>query len=276
MKRLHARAVQSSKNAKLVDYTVQYEVGPLEDGGKEFKYEMVAIEGGSFVMGSPKSVGKKDEHPRNKVEISPFWMGKYEVTWEMFDQFSIMAIPLDSKLKSGDDVQVSRPTVPYTRMDFGMGKGAFPAKNMTQHAASKFCQWISAKTGHFYRLPTEAEWEYACRAGTTGKFSCPEDKIFEYAVCEPNFDNPVWLAMRKSEPRKPNPWGLHDMHGNVMEWCLDQYNSLTYRMRVGEQKDPFIKAYRIYPRVAGVVPGMIHPKTADRRSDFFRPGLEMQ
>jgi len=125
-----------------------------------------------------------------------------------------------------------------------MGKGKHPAINMTHHAANKFCQWLSAQTGHFYRLPTEAEWEYACRAGTTTAYSFGDDpgKLNEYVV--------YWKEdgiekYEKVGTKKPNPWGLYDMHGNVLEWCLDQYFADAY---LGERAT--IPAYRLYPRVS--------------------------
>ncbi|MDF1754882.1 MAG: formylglycine-generating enzyme family protein [Verrucomicrobiales bacterium] len=257
VKRLHSRAVAASNGSELIDYTASYEIEGKET--ETHQIEMVAIKGGTFVMGRSDKT-REDESPPHRVKVSPFWMGKYEITWDLYEPFMITGTarrsdgsPLKISSDDGDDDIVSKPTSPYTEMNFGMGTQGFPAISMTQHAASKFCQWLSAKTGHFYRLPTEAEWEYACRAGTTGPFSCPTGKIHDYAVCEPNINNPLMVGYAPVGSKNPNPWGLYDMHGNVMEWCLDQYNSLTYRMRPTGRDiivDPLIRANRIYPRVA--------------------------
>ena len=151
--------------------------------GTKEKVEMVFIPGGTFSMGSPKSEQGHfgDEGPQHQVEIAPFWMGKFEITWDLYELF--VAREIDSKRPQqveGEEVYidvdaVTGATQPYTEMSFGMGVEGYPAICMTQLAAVKFCEWLSAMTGNFYRLPTEAEWEYACRAGTKTAYSFGDD-----------------------------------------------------------------------------------------------------
>lgn len=227
--------------------------------GTEVTFEMVAIPGGEFVMGSPASEPnrKPDEGPQHKVKISPFWMGKYEMTWDLYLLFMYPDDELKARVThpTPDAVNlvsdaVTRPSKPYVDMSFGMGKNGFPAIAMTQHGANKFCHWLSAKTGHFYRLPTEAEWEYACRAGTTTTYSFGDDesKLPDYGWF---FDNSN-SKYQKVGKKKPNPWGLYDMHGNVTEWVLDQYSADYYKTlaALGLATDPWNKATQPYPHSA--------------------------
>ena len=134
--------------------------------GTEVGFEMLPIPGGEFLLGSPDSEAdrKDDEGPQLKVKIKPFWMGKYEVTWDEYDIWSyrldiqrrkLLGVkPTDLDAKSD---AVTRPTGPYTDMTFGMGHDGYPAISMTQLAAKMYCEWLTEKTGHYYRLPTEAE-----------------------------------------------------------------------------------------------------------------------
>ena len=201
------------------------------------KIEMVPIPGGTFVMGSPESEkGRKpDEGPQHKVQVDPFWMSKYEITWDVYEIWmadlditrrEVLGLQESPRDKIAEIFQISRPTKPYTDMTFNMGKRGYPAISMTQHSARVFCEWLSAKTGRYYRLPTEAEWEYACRAGTTTAYSFGDDptQLGDYAWYYDNTSE----KYAKVGQKKPNPWGLYDMHGNVAEWVLDQHTTDFY------------------------------------------------
>lgn len=218
--------------------------------------ELVPIPGGEFLMGSPADEENRenDEGPVRKVNVAPFWMGKHEITWSQYEIwgenidmtrrkiFGTAATPRDPIADA-----VTRPTPPYTDMSFGMGKNSHPAISMTQHAARKYCKWLSAKTGRYYRLPTEAEWEYACRAGTDTAFSFGNDKtaLGEYAWYGGNTDDNYKPVGQK----KPNPWGLYDMHGNVSEWTLDQHSVDGYEPSEGVVQNPLRVPMTLYPRV---------------------------
>jgi formylglycine-generating enzyme required for sulfatase activity len=183
-------------------------------------------------MGSPKAEpGRQDnEGPQHEVKIAPFWMGKYEVSWDEYDPWGMS---LDFERRKAKKIAptphdqlvdaIARPSRPYSDMTFGMGREGYPAICMTQFAAKMYCKWLSAKTGHYYRLPTEAEWEYACRAGTTTAFSFGDDpkKLDEHGW---HYDN-AEEKYHKRGLKRPNPWGLYDMHGNVSEWTLDQFTT---------------------------------------------------
>ncbi len=225
--------------------------------GTGVKFEMLPIPGGTFLMGSPKSEAdhKSDESPQHEVRIAPLWMGKCEVTWDEFELWSMGLDAQRRKLKNADLTPsdkladaVVRPTKPYSDMTFGMGKEGYPAVCMTQLAAKVYCKWLSAKTGRYYRLPTEAEWEYACRAGTKTAYSFGDDasKLGDYAWY---FDNSK-EKYHKVGQKKPNPWGLCDMHGNAAEWTLDQYAGDGYARFRGKPADnPLVPGASEYGRV---------------------------
>jgi len=224
--------------------------------GTKVTYAMVPIPGGEFIMGSPDSEPSRnaDEGPQHKVRIEPFWMEKCEVTWAEYELFMYPDESRPSPLTYGTsnytgDLSdaVSRPTKPYVEMSFGMGKDGYPAISMTQHACNVYCQWLSAKTGHFYRLPTEAEWEYACRAGTTTAYYFGDDpsKLGDYAWFADNSDG----KYQKVGTKKPNAWGLYDMLGNVDEWTLDQYDPDYYKRFTGVVTEPWNKSTKPYPQV---------------------------
>jgi formylglycine-generating enzyme required for sulfatase activity len=227
---------------------------PLEH--TSFRLEMVPIPGGTFQMGSADTEADRgdDEGPVHTVEISPFWMSKYEVTWNQYEVWgdkvdSLRRAAYNKPATSRDKVadSVTRPTPPYTDMSFGMGRENNPAICMTQHAARLYCVWLSAKTGRYYRLPTEAEWEYACRAGTSTAYSFGDDvaQLPDHAWLADNSDGKYQPVGKK----KPNPWGLYDMHGNVAEWVLDQYAADSYGKPEASAKDPLVVPLTEYPRV---------------------------
>ena len=190
--------------------------------GSQVKFEMLPIPGGTFQMGSAQAEDEKPQHP---VTVGPFWMGKTEVTWDEYDLFRLKEPPVPARGEMAADA-VTRPTPPYADETFGFPREGNPVISITHHAAMEYCAWLSAKTGNSYRLPTEAEWEYSSRAGTKTAYSFGDDpsKLGEYAWY---LDN----AGAKPHPvgkKKPNPWGLYDMHGNVAEWCLDRYSKSFY------------------------------------------------
>ena len=180
--------------------------------------EMRPIVGGQFLMGSPLNENNRlaDEGPVHKVEVDSFWMAKYETTWDLYNLFTSRSLDnLQPKFNSNNEVNidvdaVSGATTPYVEMSFGMGTDGFPAISMTQLAAKKFCQWLSAITGNFYRLPTEAEWEYACRAGSQSSYFFGDDinELSDYAWFKDNSGN----KYQKVGLKLPNNWGLYDMH----------------------------------------------------------------
>jgi formylglycine-generating enzyme required for sulfatase activity len=259
VKKIHAFIVQTSKEKAEADMK-SYDSKVPKTGAA---YSMVAIKGGEFTMGTPDNEAGRieDEGPQVKKNIKPFWIGKYEVTWDEYEPYQLTS---EGRNKDGSrkvwaptdkpEDLISQPTPPYQPMDFGMGRNGFPAICMTQHAANKYCQWLSAQTGHFYRLPTEAEWEYAARAGTKTAYFFGDDpaQLKDYAWFFENAPNFQYSVVGK---KKPNPWGLYDIYGNVCEWTLDQYSDGTYKSwaadaATGVLGNTWIKSKTPYPHVA--------------------------
>lgn len=222
----------------------------------DVQFDMVPIPGGEFTLGSPdgEKGRKDDEGPQVKVKINPFWMGKCEVTWNEYELWGLGLDQQRRKIKNEQPTEVdtkadaiARPTKPYSDMTFGMGKEGYPAICMTQLSAKMYCKWLTAKTGHYYRLPTEAEWEYACRAGKSSAYSFGDDpaQLKDYAWSADNSDE----KYHKVGQKKPNPWGLHDIHGNVSEWCLDEYVANRYSQLQSPADNPLVIATKAYPHV---------------------------
>jgi formylglycine-generating enzyme required for sulfatase activity len=194
--------------------------------------KLVLIPAGEFMMGSPDSDkdARPDEKPRHRVRITkPFWLGAHEVTVGQYRQFAQAAS--------------------YSGMT--LWQNAFPAQtdehpvvNVSWDDANAFCKWLSAKERKTYRLPTEAEWEYACRAGTTSRFCFGESEagLEEYAWYFGHSGGQTHPVGQK----RPNAWALYDMHGNVWEYCADCFDSGYYATsRAADPTGPGSGAYGV-------------------------------
>jgi formylglycine-generating enzyme required for sulfatase activity len=213
--------------------------------GSQVKFSMAPIQAGEFLMGSPASENsrKPNEGPQKKVKLDAFWMGSREVT---YDEFLLFFYDENTSRDSELDA-VTRPTPQYIDLSWGMGKqGGFPVNSMSQRTALMYCRWLYQKTGQFYRLPTEAEWEYACRAGSTTTFYFGDDakQLKDYAWYKDNSKT----KYQKTGQKKPNAWGLYDMLGNVAEWVLDQYKEDYLSAVPDGATNPLIDPETTYPR----------------------------
>ncbi len=212
---------------------------------------MKAIPGGTFKIGSPETeaMRKPDEGPQKEVKLSPFFMSEIEISWDVYLAF-YSATAAEGRTtdtegtRTETDVDaISGPTPPYGQPDQNWGLGDRPAITMSYHSAETFCKWLSQVTGKTYRLPTEAEWEYAARGGTESPFFFegePKDfaekgfigKIFgkesdvinNYVIFEKN------SGAKTQEPEnvEANPFGLKNMLGNAAEYCSDWYAEDAY------------------------------------------------
>ena len=208
-------------------------------------FEMVYVPAGEFLMGSPadEKGRKENEGPQHGVKVNAFWLAKVETTWDLYDLwYRNKDLPRrdeadgEYEAKNGDKKlgpdAITRPTNPYVDDTYGHGRAGKPAICMSHHAAMVFSQWLRHKTKRGYRLPTEAEWEYACRAGSKGAygFDDSKEKLADYAWFKDNAaieDKPDGTTHEVAK-KKANAFGLYDMHGNVAEWCLDQYDAKSY------------------------------------------------
>ncbi len=242
------------------------------DLGGGVKMEMTLIPAGEFMMGSGESAedttaffqknypgmlvlasGLKDEHPQHRVRITrPFYLGKYHVTRGQFRQFvTATQYKTDSETAKkpgavGWDFpgRVERIKPKYSWRDAGFEQtDEHPVVNVSWNDALAFCKWLSNKDGKTYRLPTEAEWEYACRASTTTRYYSGDDpetlvnvgNVGDVSFAMESLSNPGCLKASDGYPFtspvgrfKPNAFGLYDMHGNAYQWCMDWYNEKYY------------------------------------------------
>ncbi len=219
--------------------------------GSDVSHTLTYIPGGSFVVGSPENEpGREgDEGPRRTIEIEPFWMGIYEVTHNEYNLFQNKSLDSDSTFSEREPFDVDaaiRPSPAYEDPAFGMPKGDHPVVGITQWAALQFARWLYQKTGYFYRLPTETEWEYACRACAQTAYSFGDDPE--------QLDAYAWYLENSGEEyhpvgtKQPNEWGLYDMHGNVAEWTLDEYIPDYYATLEDGVTTPWAEPTSLHPR----------------------------
>lgn len=223
----------------ILSYAQDFKTYEQNISGSSIKFQMAAIPSGKFQMGSKNILADADEGPVKEVEVSAFWMGTKEVTFAEWDLYF-----KDTQLPQGKNPDgITRATPQYIDLTWGMGRDAtHPTNSMSQAAAMMYCKWLYSKTGIFYRLPTEAEWEYACKANAAQV--SPEPKVLqEYGYFKDNSSGKFHHVGEK----KPNAFGLYDMLGNLSEWTLDQYDPAYFSKM--ESKDPLNPPASKYPKV---------------------------
>jgi formylglycine-generating enzyme required for sulfatase activity len=227
--------------------------------GTDVTFRMIPIPGGEYQMGSVESEAGRgsDEGPVRRVQVAPFWMGECEVTWAEYKLFMQLYRHLKEFQARGlrkvtDDNRIDAVTAPTPlyEPDFTFEYGddpRQPAVSMTQYSARQYTKWLSAISGQQYRLPTEAEWEYACRGGTTTAWSFGADvgALGDYAWFAGNTEGSGTRVVRQ---KKPNPFGLYDMHGNAAEWVIDAHGIYPQKDVVDAASD-WVRAVKPDPRV---------------------------
>jgi len=207
---------------------VKVQDGLIEIEGKNYgdyiTPDMVMMEKGSFIMGDTTNSGTVNERPAKKIEIDhEFFISKREITFEEYDKFV-----KDTKRISPNDE--------------GMGRDKHPVINVSYEDAKAYLEWLSRKTGDKYRLPTEAEWEYASKAGSDSRFFFGDSvkDLKNYGWFWDNSD----MRTHPTGEKLPNMWGLYDMAGNVWEWCEDYFvddlsfvpiNGTAYNVSTGQR-----------------------------------------
>ena len=221
---------------------------------------MVPIPPGEFLMGSPEDETGRDEMegPQRKVAVEPFWMAETEITWAQYKLFMNLYRSfkefqsLRERTVTEDNMidAITAPT-PLYEPDFTFEFGDDDdqaAVSMTQYSAKQFTKWLSGISGQQYRLPTEAEWEYACRAGTKTRWYFGDDAglLPEHAWFQDNMGDGGTKHVRQ---KKANPWGLFDMYGNAAEWVLDAYEPYKTGDQVIQAATDWIRSEKPYPRI---------------------------
>ena len=228
--------------------------------GTEIMFRMLPIPGGEFVMGSGDAEAERndDEGPTRKVLVEPYWMAECEVKWEEYKLFMQLYRSLkefeERRIRTVTDENkvdaITAPT-PLYEPDFTFEYGEDPkqpAVSMTQYAAKQYTKWLTAITGQQFRLPTEAEWEYACRAGTNTAYSFGDDpaQLEDYGWFADNSNAEGTKVVRQ---KKPNAWGLYDIHGNAAEWCIDGYGPYKASDKPVDAAADWVRTDKPDPRV---------------------------
>lgn len=187
--------------------------------GTTVTFDMIPVPKGKLTRPDPGDPARSVE-----TEVGGFFMSKLEVTWDVYDIYVYRLDEADPDAQPESDAQ-ARPSKPYLPPDRGFGHAGFPAISMTANAAQEFCKWLSQKTGRKYRLPTEDEWEFVCRAGQpTSKEAASGEKASDERVKE--LEKIAWFKSNSPEQtqeagkKEPNAWGFHDMLGNAQEWVI--------------------------------------------------------
>ncbi len=248
---------EKARKQSMVDPTIPVQEVDMGDG---VKFQMVQVPAGEFLMGSPagEAMRQEDEGPQHRVRISKsFWMGRFEVTVAQFTRFVRLTGYRTTAEFAGGAWSIAETLKQEWEKNLNWRKSNYnqapnlPVVVISWDDAQAFCRWLSDATGRVFRLPTEAEWEYACRAGSTTAFQWGDtveggEGWLNGADEKLRSKHPQWRSFpfndgslygTKVGSYRGNAWGLHDMHGNVWEWCQDWYNPEYYAH--SPETDPF-------------------------------------
>jgi len=219
--------------------------------GSSVTFEMITVRGGTFKLGTPEKARDRedDESPQLEVSVDGFLMGRYEVTYDEYSIFQYANRDSDSTAVDGirmDVDAIARPSPPYEDPAHGMGGNDYPAVGMTQWGALHYAKWLSDKTGEFFRLPTEAEWEYACKTGAADNSASNASSGLSTSAW---FDSNSDYRLHQVGQKRANALGIFDLLGNAAEWTLDQYDKGFYAELVsGDRHNPWRLPDRLHPR----------------------------
>ncbi len=248
------------KDQEISRAAIEYEMDPdfaaytQNIPGTDVTMDMVPVQGGTFTMGRASGEEGKAPHegPQRQVNVGSFWMTSHEISWEQYELFHMEVVEKEIAEEQLDRFGIEpdaivTPSPPWGDKTFGMGRIGYPAVSMTHYAAVVYAMWLTAKTGEFHRLPTEAEWEYACRGGIYQNYNLEGDAsaLDDHEWFRDNSEN----SYQEVASKKPNPLGLYDLKGNVAEWTMDEYHADYHDRLEGEITDnPWFKPEVLYPR----------------------------